>query len=74
MRCQNPVLTIIVWSFTIFIYQKFIKGKFKYTAYNMVKYGLSLTRIFPYKDSIYDSVLIQENMVQKKPVFYAVTI
>ena len=31
--------------------------------------GFSLTRILPYKDRIYDSVLIRENMGQWKPVF-----
>ena len=31
--------------------------------------GFSLTRILPYKDRIYDSVLIRENTGQWKPVF-----
>ena len=35
----------------------------------MREYGFSLTRIHPYKDKIYDSVLIQENTGQWKPVF-----
>ena len=32
----------------------------------MLDYGLSLTRAFPYKDRIEDSVLIRENTGQKK--------
>ena len=42
-------------------------------AVHCVKYGrirFSLTRIFPYKDKFCDSVLILENMDQKKPVFW----
>ena len=35
----------------------------------MQEYEFSLTRIFSYKHRIYDSVLIQENPGQKKPVF-----
>ena len=35
----------------------------------MREYGFSLTRILPYKDKIYDFVLIQENKGQWKPVF-----
>ena len=31
----------------------------------MAEYGFSLTRIFTYKDRIYDSVLILENTGQK---------
>ena len=30
----------------------------------MREYGFSLTRILPYKDKIYDSVLIRENIGQ----------
>ena len=33
----------------------------------MSDYGFSLTRIFPYKDRIVDSVLIRENMDNKNP-------
>ena len=33
------------------------------------KHEFSLNRIFPYKDRIIDSVLIQENMGQGKPLF-----
>ena len=35
----------------------------------MREYRFSLTRILPYKDRVYDSVLIRENMGQWKPVF-----
>ena len=35
----------------------------------MQEYGFPLTRILPYKDRIYDSVLIRENTGQWKPVF-----
>ena len=35
----------------------------------MPEYGFSLNRIFPYKDGIFDSVLICEYMGQRKPVF-----
>ena len=34
----------------------------------MPEYGFSLTLVFPYKDRIYDSVLIPENMGQRKSV------
>ena len=34
------------------------------TAKNMREYGFSLTRILPYKDRNYDSVLIRENKGQ----------
>ena len=43
-----------------------------FTAWNMPEYGFSLTRIFLYKDEILDSVLIQENTRQRKPVFWHV--
>ena len=33
-------------------------------------YRFSLTRIFPHKIRIYDSVLIRENKSQRKPVFW----
>ena len=36
----------------------------------MPKCEFSLTRIFPYKDRIEDSVLIREYMDQRKPVFW----
>ena len=39
------------------------------TAYDMRKYVFSLTRILPYNDRIYDSVLIRKNTGQWKPVF-----
>ena len=48
------------------------QNSFKQFAYHCVKYakhGFSLTRIFPYEDRIYDSVIIRENMGQRKPVF-----
>ena len=32
----------------------------------------SLTRVFPYKDKIFDSILIRENMGQRKPMFWYV--
>ena len=35
----------------------------------MREYGFSLTRILPYKDKIYDSVLVRENTGQWKAVF-----
>ena len=35
----------------------------------MQEYGFSLTGIFPYKNRIYDSDLIRENMGQWKPLF-----
>ena len=38
----------------------------------MLEYGFSLTRIFLYKNGIADSVLIQENTRQRKPVFWHV--
>ena len=41
----------------------------------MREYGLSLTRILPYKDKIVDSVLIREITVSENPyscIFYAV--
>ena len=34
----------------------------------MPQYVFSLTQIFPFKDIIFDSVLIGENADQKKPV------
>ena len=34
----------------------------------MSEYGFSLTRIFPYKDIIVDSIPIRENAGQRKPV------
>ena len=36
---------------------------------NMQEHGFTLTRIFPYKDRIYDFVLIREDTGQWKPVF-----
>ena len=36
----------------------------------MPKHGFPLTRLFPYKDRIYDSVLIRRNLGQRKPVFW----
>ena len=36
----------------------------------MPEYGFSLTRIFLYKDRIYDYVLTREDMGQRKPVFW----
>ena len=36
----------------------------------MPEYRFSLTRIFPYKDRIYDYVLIQEVTCYRKPVFW----
>ena len=42
----------------------------------MRKSGFSLTRVLPYKDRVYDSVLIRENTVNENPysrIFYAVT-
>ena len=41
----------------------------------MREYGFLLTCILPYKDRIYDSVLMGENMVNEYPysrIFYAV--
>ena len=38
----------------------------------MREYGFSLTRILPYKDRIYESVLIRENTGQYSRIFYAV--
>ena len=35
----------------------------------MQEYGFSLTRILPYRDRIYNSILILENTGQWKPVF-----
>ena len=35
----------------------------------MREYGLSLTRVLPYKDKILDFLLIRENTGQWKPVF-----
>ena len=32
----------------------------------MPEYGLSLTRVFVYKNKLFDSVLIRENMGQRK--------
>ena len=37
-----------------------------HTAQSVLEYESSLTRIFPYKDRIYDSVLIRENTSQIK--------
>ena len=34
----------------------------------MSEYGFSLTRLFPNKNKIYDSILIRENTDQIKPV------
>ena len=42
----------------------------KDTAEIMSDYGFSLTRNFPYKDGIYDSVLIRENTDNRKPVLW----
>ena len=36
----------------------------------MPGYGFSLTDISPGKDRIYDSVLLQDNAGQRKPVFW----
>ena len=36
----------------------------------MSDYGFSLTRIFPYEDGIYDSVLMRENADNRKPVLW----
>ena len=36
----------------------------------MPEYGFPLTRIFPYKDKIYDYVFIREDTGQRKPVFW----
>ena len=47
----------------------------KDTAYIMSDYGFSLTHIFPYKDKIYDSDLIQQNTENRNPnsvIFFAV--
>ena len=35
----------------------------------MLEYGFSITRIFPFRDKIYDSVLIGENKGQKNPEY-----
>ena len=40
------------------------------TAQNMQECGFLLIRIFPYKNRIYDSVLIRENTSQGKPIFW----
>ena len=34
-----------------------------------IMYGFSLTRILPYKDKIYDFVIIRENTGHRKSVF-----
>ena len=34
----------------------------------MSEYGFFLTRMFPYKDRIFDSVLIREYTSQRKPI------
>ena len=43
----------------------------------MPGYGFSLTRIFPYKDSvyyrIYDSILTREKNGQRKPAIWCIT-
>ena len=49
-------------------------GRFWSTVYaiihwNMPEIGFSLTRIFPYNDRIYDSVVALENISHKKSVF-----
>ena len=36
----------------------------------MAEFGFSLTRIFPYKDRILDSVFLREYTGQRKPVFW----
>ena len=40
------------------------------TVINMPAHGLSLTCIFLYKDIIFDSVLVWNNIGQRKPVFW----
>ena len=37
---------------------------------NTPEYRFSVTRIFPYKDIICDSVVIRENKDERKPVFW----
>ena len=39
----------------------------KYIAYIMSDYGFSLTHIFPYKDRMHDSDLIQQNTENRNP-------
>ena len=39
------------------------------TAENIPEYGFSLTRLFPYKDSICDSDVIREYTGHRKPEF-----
>ena len=46
-------------------------GMFSLTMQDMQEYGFSLTRIFPYKDRIIDSILIRENAVRQKTRFLA---
>ena len=36
---------------------------------NKPEYGFSLTRIFPFNDRIYDSVITRKNVCHKKPLF-----
>ena len=38
----------------------------------MLEYGFSLTGIFPYKDRLFDFVLIRENSGQRKPIFWLI--
>ena len=38
----------------------------------MLGYKFPLTRIFPFKDRIFDSVFIHENMGQRKPEYWRI--
>ena len=46
------------------------RSRFSQHRVNMPEYLFSLTRIFSYKDRIYDSVLMWENKGQRKPVLW----
>ena len=46
--------------------EKSLHEKLYFLSSDMPEYGLSLTHVFVYKNELFDSVLIRENMGQRK--------
>ena len=66
----TKLIGIIISSYQIlnWLLQFFSSNKNSTCCINYAKIRVSLNRIFPYKDRIYDSVLIRENTSQRKPI------
>ena len=67
--CIRQVKRSIYPSYLIRIMGSSWSLSFPMIALNMREHRALLTRIFPYKHRIVDSVFTRENMSQRKPVF-----